>query len=175
MDVIFHTAILKIQEEYGMSKKATIIVFSSDLDKVLAAFNIALGAASAQMQVTMFFTFWGLNVIRKKKSGVSKKDFTRKAFGIINKGGENRLKLSRFNMGGVGAGLIKRLMDRLKMPRLKEMISMTNDMGVKFIACTTTMELMGIDKEAMLPEVKGFAGVATYIDEASQSEINLFI
>lgn len=158
-----------------MAEKITIIVFSGDLDKALAAFNLAIGAAAMEMKVTMFFTFWGLNVIRKDKKVSGAKGMMRKMLNLVNRGGAKRLPLSRLNMGGLGGSMMKKLMKDSKTPPLEEMIRMAHEMGVEFIACTTSMGMMGILREDLITEVDRLAGVATYLGEAGEGKINLFI
>jgi len=158
-----------------MAEKITIIVFSGDLDKALAAFNLAIGAAAMEMKVTMFFTFWGLNVIRKDKKVSRAKGMMRKMLNLVNRGGAKRLPLSRLNMGGLGGSMMKKLMKDSKIPPLEEMIRMAHEMGVEFIACTTSMGMMGILREDLITEVGRLAGVATYLGEAGEGKINLFI
>lgn len=158
-----------------MTEKITIIVFSGDLDKALAAFNLAIGAAAMEMKVTMFFTFWGLNVIRKDKKVSRAKGMMRKMLNLVNRGGAKRLPLSRLNMGGLGGSMMKKLMKASKIPPLEEMIRMAHEMGVEFIACTTSMGMMGISREDLITEVGRLAGVATYLGEAGEGKINLFI
>jgi len=158
-----------------MAEKITIIVFSGDLDKALAAFNLAIGAAAMEMKVTMFFTFWGLNVIRKDKKMSRTKGMIRNMLNLVNRGGAKRLPLSRLNMGGLGGSMMKKLMKDSKTPPLEEMIRMAHEMGVEFIACTTSMGMMGILREDLITEVGRLAGVATYLGEAREGKINLFI
>ena len=154
---------------------ATIVVFSGELDRALAAFNIATAAASMGMEVTMFFTFWGLNVVRKEKGGGGGKTFLQRMLGVMNRGGARRLRLSRLHMLGGGKAALKRLMRDFRMPSLEEMISLARELGVRFIACTTSMALMGLTEEDFIPEVDDFAGAATYVEKASRSGVNLFI
>lgn len=152
--------------------KASIIVFSGDLDKAMAALTVATGAAASGMDVTMFFTFWGLNVI--KKGGLWKGEgFMGKMFNILARGG-SAVGPSRLNMLGFGRFLMKRIMKQkgVKLPR--EMISEARELGVKFLACEMSMRVMGVRKEDLI-DVDDIAGVATYIQEASKSEITLFI
>lgn len=155
--------------------KMTIIAFSGDLDKTIAAFNLATGAAAAGMEVTMFFTFWGLNIIKKNERPVKSKGLMRKMLNLMNKGGSKRLPLSRFHMMGLGTQMMKKLMKEAKMPSVDELIAMAKEGGVKLIACTTTMAAMDISKDDFIPEIDTFAGVATYLAEAQESKINLFI
>lgn len=158
-----------------MPEKVTLVVFSGEMDKALAAFNIAIGAASMGMEVSMFFTFWGLNIIKKNEGSVQSKGIMRKMLNFMNRGGSKRLPLSRFHMFGLGGWMMKRLMKDVNFPQLDEMIAMSKDMGVKFIACTTSLGMMGISKEALIPEVDTFAGVATYLAEAREGKVNLFV
>src|SRR3989304_2206245 len=145
-------------------EKVTMVVFSGDLDRGLAAFIIATTAASMGMEVTMFFTFWGLNIIKKNEGSIKSKGLMKKMLNIMNRGGSKRLKLSRFNMLGLGTWMMKRLMKDTNMPSLDEYIAMAKDMGVKLIACTTTCGVMGIapEKETFRSEVESLAGAAYF-------------
>jgi len=156
-------------------ESVTLVVFSGELDKALAAFNIAIGAASMGMEVSMFFTFWGLNIIKRNEGSIKSKGMMRRMLNFMNRGGSKRIHLSKFHMLGMGTWMMKRLMKDVNSPPLEELIAMAKEMGVKFIACTTTMGIMGIDKEAFIPEVDSFAGVATYLAEAREGRVNLFI
>jgi peroxiredoxin family protein len=155
--------------------RVTIVVLSGDMDRVMAAFIIATGAAAMGMQVTMFFTFWGLNAIRRKGSSSAAKDWLRRAFGFLNKGGAERLPLSRFHFGGLGTRMMKRVMRTNRMPDVPELLQTAQEMGVKLIACTTTLGLMGISKDTLIEGVDQLAGVTTYLAEAKQGSVNLFI
>ncbi len=158
-----------------MPEKVTLVIFSGEMDKAQAAFNIAIGAASMGMEVSMFFTFWGLNIIRKNDGQVKSRGIMRKMLNFMNRGGSRRLPPSRFHMLGIGKWMMGKLMRDAKVPPLSEMITMAHTAGVKFIACTTSIGLMGLSKESFIPEVDSFAGVATYLDEAKTGKINLFI
>ena len=158
-----------------MPDKATIIVFSGELDKALAAFNIAIGAASMGMEVSMFFTFWGLNVIKKNEGAISSRGIMRKMLNRMNRGGAKRLPLSKFHMLGLGKWMMGKLMQDIKFPKLEELMRLAKGSGVKFIACTTSMGIMGISKDAFIPEVDSFAGVASYLADAKDAKVNLFI
>ncbi len=152
--------------------KASIIVFSGDLDKAMAAFVVATGAAASGMDVTLFFTFWGLNVI--KKGGLWKGEgFMGKMFNLLARGG-NAIGPSRMNMLGMGRFLMKRIMRKKNVKLPSEMIKEARELGVKFLACEMSMRVMGVRKEDLI-EVDDIVGVATYIQEASKSEITLFI
>ncbi len=155
--------------------KLTMVMFSGDLDKALAGFILATTAASMGMEVTMFFTFWGLNIVKKNEGKIQSKGWMRKMFNMMNRGGAKRLKLSKFNMGGMGTMMIGKLMKEIHQPSLEEMIVMAHEMGVKMIPCTTTCGLMGLEKEAFRSEVTEVAGAAFFLNEASQSKVTLFI
>ncbi len=159
-----------------MAEKASIVVFSGEFDKVLAALVIANGAAAAGMDVTMFFTFWGLNVIKKDKGPIKgAKNWMQKMMGMMNRGGVSRLPLSKFNMMGIGKSMLGKIMKREHVQTLQEMIADAKDLGVKFWACKMSMDVMGVSKDDLIPEVEKIVGVAAYIGEAQQGKINLFI
>jgi len=161
--------------ETAMAEKITLIMFSGEMDKALAAFNLAIGAASMGMEVSMFFTFWGLNIIKRNEGSIHSKGIMRKMLNFMNRGGSKRLPLSKFHMLGLGTWMMKRLMKDVNFPQLEELMTMAKEMGVKFIACTTSMGLMGISKEALISEVDSYAGVATYLAGAREGKVNLFI
>ena len=167
------TALAELQET--KPDKVTIVVLSGDMDRAMAALIIATGAAAMGMQVTMFFTFWGLNVIRRKGARSAAKDWLRRMFGMLNKGGADTLPLSRFNFGGIGARMMKRVMAQSRMPGVPELLQTAQDLGVQLIGCTTTMGLMGISKDTLIDGVDQLAGVSTYLAEAKQGSVNLFI
>ena len=155
--------------------KMTIIVYSGEMDKALAAFNLAIGGATSGMEVTMFFTFWGLDVIKKNEGKIRSKGVMRKMLNFMNRGGAKRLPLSRFHMLGMGGWMMKKLMKDINFPQIEELIAIAKEFSVKFVACTTSMGIMGISKDAFIPEVDSFAGVATYLADAQESKINLFV
>jgi len=155
--------------------RVTIVLLSGDLDRAMAAFIIATGAAAMGMKVTMFFTFWGLNTIRRNGASSQAKDWLRRMFGFLNKGGAERLPLSRFHFGGLGTRMMQKVMKQNKMPGVPELMETALDLGVRFIACTTTMGLMGITKDTLIDGIDEFAGVTTYLAEAKQGSVNLFI
>ena len=155
--------------------KLTMVIFSGELDRALAALILATMAASMDMQVTIFFTFWGLNVVKKNQGSIKSKGWMRKMFNMMNRGGTKRLALSHFHMLGLGEVMIKKLMKDIKHPTLDEMITMSHDMGVKLIACTTSCGLMGLPEDSFRPEVESLAGAAYFLDEARTSKITLFI
>ena len=156
-------------------ERVTLVVLSGDMDRVMAAFIIATGAASMGMRVTMFFTFWGLNAIRRPGARSAARDWLRRMFGFLNKGGADTLPLSRFHFGGLGTSMMKRVMKQNRMPGVAELMEMAKDLGVQFIACTTTLGLMGISKDTLIEGVDQFAAVSTYLAEAKDAQVNLFI
>lgn len=156
-------------------EKVTIVLLSGELDRAMAAFIIATGAAAMGMQVTTFFTFWGLNAIRRKGTGSSARDWLCRMFGLLNKGGAEQLPLSRFHFGGLGTSMIHTVMKQNWMPGVHELLRTAQDLGVQLIACTTTMGMMGISKETLIDGVDQLAGVSTYLAEARQGKVNLFI
>jgi len=155
--------------------KVTIVLLSGDMDRAMAAFIIATGAAAMGMQVTVFFTFWGLNTIRRQGAASSAKDWLRRMFGLLNKGGADSLPLSRFHFWGLGTKMMQQVMKQNRMPGVPELMETALDLGVRFIACTTTMGLMGITKDTLIEGIDQFAGVTTYLAEAKQGSVNLFI
>jgi peroxiredoxin family protein len=155
--------------------RVTIVLLSGDMDRAMAAFIIATGAAAMGMQVTVFFTFWGLNTIRRKGATSSAKDWLRRMFGLLNTGGADSLPLSRFHFWGLGTKMMKKVMKQNRMPGVPELMETALDLGVRFIACTTTMGLMGITKDTLIEGIDQFAGVTTYLAEAKQGSVNLFI
>ncbi|WP_313530631.1 FAD-dependent oxidoreductase [Anaerotignum sp.] len=152
----------------------TIIVFSGDLDKVLASFIIANGAASMGRPVTMFFTFWGLNALRKSDGPSMKKPFMDKMFGSMMPKGSKKLKLSKMNMGGMGTAMMKKVMNDKNVDSLETLMQYAMDKGIRLVACTMSMDIMGIKKEELLDGVE-YAGVASYLGDAEESNVNLFI
>jgi peroxiredoxin family protein len=155
-------------------EKFNVVVFSGDMDKVLAAFILATTAASMGMEVKMFFTFWGLNVLRKKKL-TSGKNILQKMMNFMNKSGAGRLPLSKFNMLGMGPAMMKIMMKQSKIPSIEEFLKTAKDLGVKLIACTTTFGFMGFKKEDFIDSVDSFAGAATFLGEAREGKVSYFI
>ncbi len=156
-------------------EKMAIAVASGDLDKALSAFMLATTAASMGMEVSMFFTFWGLNIIKKNEGKIESKGIMRKMLNFMNRGGSKRLKPSKFHMLGLGTWIMKRLMNEVNMPSIDELITMAHEMGVKLYACTNTCGFMGLPEDAFRPEVNGMAGAALFLSEARESKISLFI
>jgi peroxiredoxin family protein len=156
-------------------EKLSIVVFSGELDRALAAFMLATTGASMGMDVSMFFTFWGLNVIKKNRGPIRSKGLMRKMLNMINRGGSQRLKISKFHMFGLGTWMIKWLMKEINTPSIDEFVTMAQEMGVKLIACTTSCGLMGLPEDAFRSEVASLAGAAFFLGEARQSKVTLFI
>ena len=152
----------------------TIIVFDGDLDKVLASFIIANGAAAMGRPVTMFFTFWGLNALRKPRKVRVKKPFVEKMFGFMMPRGTTKLKLSKMNMLGMGTKMMKKVMKSKNVSSLEELIEQALANGVKLVACTMSMDVMCITPEELIDGVE-LAGVASYLGDAEQSNVNLFV
>jgi len=152
----------------------TLIVFSGDLDKVLASFIIANGAAAMGRPVTMFFTFWGLNALRKKEKQSVKKPIMDAMFGAMMPRGTSKLTLSNMNMGGMGTAMMKKVMKDKSIDSLEDLMKQAMFNGVKLVACTMSMDVMGITKEELIDGIE-YAGVAAYLGDAEESNVNLFI
>ncbi len=157
----------------GGPKRFTNVVFSHDLDKALAAFIIANGAAAMGYEVTLFFTFWGLNILRKKNTTTIKKTLIEKMFGMMMPKGPEKLGLSNMNMGGVGKAMIEGIMNKKNVSTLPKLIAAAQESGVKMVACTMSMDLMGIKSEELIDGIEE-GGVAMYIDQIG-GNANLFI
>lgn len=155
-------------------ENASIVVFSGDLDKALASMIIAQGAAAEGKKVTVFFTFWGLNAIRKPGKVKVKKNFIEKMFGAMMPRGAARLPLSSMNMLGIGPRMIRRIMKEHNVDDVETMIKKAMAEGVRFVACTMSMDLMGIKKEELIEGVE-LGGVATYIASNENAGTTLFI
>ncbi|MCR2804247.1 DsrE/DsrF/DrsH-like family protein [Paenibacillus soyae] len=153
---------------------SSMVVFSGDLDKAIASFIIANGAAASGKKVTMFFTFWGLNVIRKPEKVSVAKSFIGRMFGLMMPRGSKKLSLSRMNMMGLGTKMIRGVMKGKNISSLEELIATAIDQGVEVVACQMSMDVMGIQKEELIDGVK-IGGVGYYLGKADQSGINLFI
>lgn len=163
----------KPAETKSMNNK-TIVVFSNDLDKVMAAFIIANGAAAMGSQVTLFFTFWGLNVLRKREGAAVHKTLIERMFGWMMPRGPDKLTLSKMHMGGMGTRMMKGVMARKNIPALGELIQSARAAGVRLVACSMSMDVMGIRAEELTEGVE-LGGVAMYLDQAEQGNVNLFI
>jgi len=158
------------------SNKLSMIVFSGELDKALAAFIIATGAVAMGMEVVMFFTFWGTPILRDNNKKVGGKDMMGTMFGTMLPKGAGKVKLSNMNMGGMGTAMMKSLMKKKNVASLEEMIALAEELGVKIYVCEMSMDLMGFKHEEMIDyQDLSFAGVATFLEEAQNSKVQLFI
>ena len=157
-----------------MSKNKTLIMFSDDLDRALATFVLANGAAATGHKTSIFFTFWGLNVIKKEKKPAIKKDFFGKMFSMMLPTDSRKLKLSKLSMFGIGDKMMRNIMRKKNINQLEELRQQAMDSGVEFIACQMSMDMMGVHKEELIDGVT-IGGVATYMNRAEDSCVNLFI
>ena len=155
-------------------KKTTIVLFSGDYDKAMAAYIIANGAAAYDHEVTIFHTFWGLNALRKDAQIPVKKGFLEKMFGKMMPRGADKMALSNMNFAGMGPKMIKHVMKKHNAMPLPQLIELAQEQDVKLIACTMTMDLLGLQKEELVEGIE-YAGVAAYIGDAEEGNINLFI
>lgn len=155
-------------------KKTTIVLFSGDYDKAMAAYIIANGAAAYDHEVTIFHTFWGLNALRKDEPIAVKKNFKEKMFGKMMPRGAEKMGLSRMNFAGVGPKMIKDIMKKHNALPLPQLIEMAQEQDVKLVACTMTMDLLGLHKDELLDNIV-YAGVAAYLGDAQDGNVNLFI
>ncbi len=152
----------------------TIVVFSQDMDKAIAAFIIASGAASMGKKVSLFFTFWGLNILRKSEHVNVKKTFIEKMFGFMMPRGTKKLPISNMNMLGMGPAMIKSIMKKKNVDSLPTLMKNAQELGVKIIACAMSMDIMGIKQEELIDGIE-VAGVATYLADTTEANHNLFI
>jgi peroxiredoxin family protein len=160
------------REAENAPKGLSILVMSSDLDKVLAALIIANGAAAMEMPVSIFFAFWGINALRREEAVKVKKGLVERMFGIMMPRGPKRLKLSRLNMAGMGTFMMKQVMKSKNVSSLEQLFDMAAENGVEFIACTMSMDMMGIRKEELRDGVS-LGGVARFLERADQAGIQL--
>lgn len=156
-----------------MKDKMTIILFSGDLDKAIAAFTLATTAAASGMAVSIFFTFWGLNVLKKSQFALSKsQSIMQKMFNLMS---TSKLPITKLNMFGMGPWMMKKLMKKLNMASLEDLMKLAKQLNVKYIACTTSCGVLGLSKENLIDDVDEFAGASSYLNEAKDSKVNLFI
>ncbi len=176
------TLIAKIQKSDGSEKACNpptgnnknIIVFSGDLDKAIASFIIANASAAMGRKVSMFFTFWGLNILRKSEKVKTKKDIISRMFGFMMPRGSKKLSLSKMNMGGMGAKMIRHVMKNKNVESLEDLIKLSQENGVDLLACSMSMDVMGIKQEELLDGVK-LAGAAAMLANAEESDMSLFV
>ena len=151
----------------------TIILFSGEMDKAIAAFTLAATAAASNMDVSIFFTFWGLNILKKTRFARSKsQNIMQKMFNFMS---TSALPITKLNMFGLGPWMMKKLMKRAGMASLEDLMKTARELGVKYIACTTSCGVLGLTKENLIGDVDEFAGASTYLAEAVSSKVNLFI
>jgi len=155
-------------------KKTTIVLFSGDYDKAMAAYIIANGAAAYDHEVTIFHTFWGLNALRKDEYVKVKKTFIEKVFGKMMPRGVNKMGLSKMNFAGMGPKMIKGIMKKHNAIPLPDLMDLAKEQGVKLVACQMTVDLLGLKEEEIMEGVE-FAGVGAYLADASDGNVNLFI
>jgi peroxiredoxin family protein len=153
--------------------RVSLVVFSGDLDKVLAGFVIATGAAAVGLEVSLFFTFWGLSALKKGRR-FRGKNLLEKAFALLTPGGSRSLGLSQRNFAGVGALLMRKMMRDKQVTSLEGLIQMARDLGVRFVACQMSMDVMGITRDELLDGVE-VGGVASFLGDAARSKAALFI
>jgi peroxiredoxin family protein len=171
----FEKAIKKLQKNQ-QKDQISIIAFSGDLDKMLAAMIIATGARAMDTEVKMFFTFWATAMLRDPKKSANGKDFMSKMFGWMLPNGSANLKLSKMNMGGVGTSMLKGLMKKKNVSSLEYLLKTAGELGVQINICQMSMDLMGFKKEEMIdyPDLQ-YVGVGSYLADAGESRIQLFI
>lgn len=155
-------------------KSTNIILFSGDYDKAMAAFIIANGAAAYDHEVTVFATFWGLNAFRKEEKVATKKGTLEKMFEKMMPRGADKMGISKMNFGGIGPKLIKNVVKKHNAVPLPDLIEMAKEQEINLVACTMTMDLLGLQKEELIDGIE-YAGVAAYLSEAENGNVNLFI
>ncbi|WP_332649072.1 DsrE/DsrF/DrsH-like family protein [Lysinibacillus sp. 54212] len=155
-------------------KRTTIVLFSGDYDKAMAAYIIANGAAAYDHEVTIFHTFWGINALRKQEPVQVNKGFLEKMFAKMMPRGAEKLGLSKMQMLGMGPKMIKHVMDKHNALTLTQLIEMAQEQEIKLVTCTMTMDLLGLQKEELLDGIE-YAGVAAYLADAEEGNVNLFI
>ena len=165
-----------VQLQNQRKDQLTMVVFSNDLDKMLAALIIAVGAATMDTEVKLFFTFWAISALRDPKKKGKGKDIKSKMFGAMLPHGLSQLKLSKMNMEGLGKNMIKGIMKNKNVASLEEMLATAGELGVQINICEMSMDLMGFKKEEMIdyPNLE-YCGVATFLADAGESSIQLFI
>jgi NADPH-dependent 2,4-dienoyl-CoA reductase/sulfur reductase-like enzyme/peroxiredoxin family protein/rhodanese-related sulfurtransferase/TusA-related sulfurtransferase len=176
---VYSAAIRKERQERNVSSmkindSKTMVIFSNDLDKAIASFIIANGAAAMGRKVTMFFTFWGLNILRSFDKTNVKKDLFGRMFGLMMPKGSRRLSLSKMNMGGMGAAMIRFIMRKKNVASLEDLIAQAQANGIELIACNMSMDIMGIKREELIEGVQ-IGGVASFLGSAEESDMTLFI
>ncbi len=166
-------AIAEVRER-TVDDRATLVVFSGDLDKAIAAMVIATGAAAAGLQTSMFFTFWGLSILKKKGATRPKRGFKEKMFAMMTPSSSESLGVSQMNYFGMGSKMLRSMMKDKNISSLEELLDMARELEVKMIACTMSMDAMGIEKEELVTGLE-YGGVAAYMADAASSRVTLFV
>jgi peroxiredoxin family protein len=181
MEIEFEKQFIDLQKkvnnlEQGTKDQLTMVVFSGDLDKIIAAMIISVGATAMDTKVKLFFTFWATAALRDKKKIAKNKSFIGKMFGIMLPKGTTRLKLSKMQMMGMGSSMIRGIMKKNNVPSLEEMFKLAGELGVEISVCEMSMNMMGFKKEEFIdyPNMK-ICGVATFLADANESKVQLFI
>ena len=160
-------------EERQPEDRVSLVVFSGELDKVLAAFVIATGAAAVGQEVSMFFTFWGLSVL-KKDTRLAGKSFFERMMAVMSPGDSRQLPVSKMNYFGVGAAMLRKMMKDKNVASLEEMIEMTRELGVKMVVCEMSRDVMGISDDELMSDLE-CGGVASFLADSLNSRASLFI
>jgi len=158
-----------------MANKASIVVLSDELEKACAAFTIANAAAASGMDVVMFFSCWGVNIVKKKGSRFRGDMFLNRLINLLSSAGADKLRLGRFNFFGLGSWMMRRVMRVKNIQSIPEMIADARELGVRFLVCDNPATIMGLKKEDLIDEVEDIVGTATYVNESAGSELTLFI
>ncbi|HLE81577.1 MAG TPA: DsrE/DsrF/DrsH-like family protein [Dehalococcoidia bacterium] len=158
-----------------MARKASIVVFSDELDRACSAFTIANGAAASGMEVLLFFSCWGVNLVRKDGRAFRGDTLMNRMMNFITRGGAGHLRLSRFKFLGLGSWMMRRLMKAKNIQTIPEMIADARELGVRFLVCDNPTAIMGLKKEDLIDDVEDIVGVATYIKESAGADLTLFI
>ena len=162
-----------VLRERTVGNRATMVVFSGDLDRVMAALVIATGAASMGLEVSMFFTFWGLSVLKKERR-LGGKHLLEKAFSVMTPSGIQGLGVSKMNFAGAGALMLRKMMKDKEVASVEELFALAREMGVRLVACTMSMDVMGVREDELIDHLE-LGGVATYLGDAADSKVTLFI
>jgi peroxiredoxin family protein len=181
MEIEIEDQLKELQKQVGKLQKGTkdqlsMVVFSGDLDKLLAAMIISTGAAAYDMKVKLFFTFWATAALRDPKKSAKGKNFIEKMFGMMMPKGSKKVKLSNMHMCGMGTSMIKGIMKKHKVSSLPELLKIAGELGIEINVCEMSMNLMGFKKEELI-DYPGLniCGVATFIADASESKVQMFI
>ena len=161
-------------EERVPDNRATLVVFSGDLDKVLASFIIGTGAAAMGLEVSMFFTFWGLSTLKKRQAKRHQRDLYERMFAVMTPSSTQAMGVSKLNFGGMGALMLRRMMKNKEIASLEELMDIARESGIRIIACTLSMDVLGVTAEDMVDGIE-LGGVGAYLGDAARSRVTLFI